>query len=384
MLEKIQKKLTFIPHEEKIAVACSGGSDSLALVEILLALGRKIIILIVDHKMRPESSSEAALVKSWLEKKAPVEIVVWEEGSLVKSNLQAKAREARYQLLLDCCHKIGIKFLATAHHKADQAETLFLNIMRGSGIKGLVGIREKSMRGDIMILRPLLEENKEALKEYLLQKNLPWIEDPSNNKDCYERVKIRKFLASLVQTNLLSKNKLEDRLILLSQNAERNQLFIEKYLHKLTEKILTSYQLVKIIDWGVLAQEEEEIIFLFFQRILSKTIRLKSIKLLYEAITNNKITSLGGFIFHKIENKLFAVVQTKQASGQKIIVKNQVKRIKTFLLQGKYEIVEEKNCYEVIKLVKMIPRLDFLSGLPYQILDNKMIIPDLGVSIDRF
>jgi tRNA(Ile)-lysidine synthase len=384
MLEKVKEKLAFIGKDQRIAIALSGGSDSMALVEILLELGRKVIALIVDHKMREESTREALLVKSWIKNKLPVEILTWQEGEKVTKNLQARAREGRYQLLLDYCKKNNIKFLTTAHHKEDQAETILLNIFRGTGLEGLVGIREKSDREGVIILRPFLDLKKSQLKNYLSEKNLAWIEDPSNEKNCYERVKVRKILTELEKSQLVNKDKILDRLSLLGENAKRNQAFLQDYLDQRIKKIVVKdYQLVKILDWEGLKNEKEEIMFRIFKKFLGKKVRLLGIKNLYQSLLEKNKSTLGGFILQISGENLF-ISRENQSKGESFLKKNQIKQIKTFLLQGHYKIVEKKSCSEALEIIKIFPKLDFFTSLPYQITNKEIIIPNLGIALDRF
>jgi tRNA(Ile)-lysidine synthase len=101
------------------------------------------------------------------------------------------AREYRYRLLSGYCRKNGMRRLLVAHTQDEQAETFFLNLSRGSGVFGLSGMAETSMRGGIAILRPLLSFSKAELRGYLGDRRQEWVEDPSNLDVRYKRVRIR-------------------------------------------------------------------------------------------------------------------------------------------------------------------------------------------------
>ena len=121
---------------QEFAVAVSGGADSLALVlmmqEELAPLGKKIVALTVDHKLRGESTEEALYVGRIM-KAYQIEhhILTW-NGEKPKNGIEEAAREARYNLLVDWCQQKKISVLAIAHQALDQAETFFMRLQRGS------------------------------------------------------------------------------------------------------------------------------------------------------------------------------------------------------------------------------------------------------------
>lgn len=192
-----------------IAVAVSGGSDSMALLllthEWASAHGGKVVALTIDHRLRPESSQEAKQVTTWL---APLHIehhiLPW-EGKKPSANIQETARNARYSLLTDWCRTHGIKHLLTAHHQDDQAETVAMRLARGSGVDGLSGILPLTYQAGIQILRPLLDIPKAELQAYLKERGQPWIEDPSNHNIDYARNALRATLNTYAEASLISK-----------------------------------------------------------------------------------------------------------------------------------------------------------------------------------
>jgi len=186
---------------KKIAVAVSGGADSLALMlmlqDELAPLGYQIYALTVDHQLRPTSSKEAAYVQK-IAKEHHIEhhTLIWKDTK-PETGIEEAARDARYALLEDWCLKNGVFHLLTAHHLYDQAETFLMRLARGSGLDGLCAMTEVSKRGQIFILRPLLWTDPKTLKQYLKKKNISWIEDESNEDESLLRVKIRHFLPEL-------------------------------------------------------------------------------------------------------------------------------------------------------------------------------------------
>jgi tRNA(Ile)-lysidine synthase len=186
-------------REAKLAIAVSGGADSLALT-LLVAEARpgQVTALTVDHGLRPDAAEEAAKVAKWLGKlEIPHEVLRW-TGRKPKSNLQDAAREARYALMGDWCARNHVAALVTAHHQEDQAETLLLRLARGAGLIGLAGMTPvRQLNASTRLVRPLLGVPKAKLKAVLTARKQAWIEDPSNADERFVRVKARAVLDAL-------------------------------------------------------------------------------------------------------------------------------------------------------------------------------------------
>lgn len=183
---------------QKLCIGVSGGSDSLALVlmahEELTPLGYNIIALTVNHGLRPSAQEEADYVaKIMKEHNIEHHILHW-IGKKPLTGIEEAARIARYELIDNWCKENNVKFLMTAHHLYDQAETFFMRLERGSGLDGLCGMSAVFKRKNFTILRPLLDINPQIMKDYLNTKNIKWVEDESNFCAELLRVKIRQFL----------------------------------------------------------------------------------------------------------------------------------------------------------------------------------------------
>jgi tRNA(Ile)-lysidine synthetase-like protein len=146
----------------------------------------------VNHGVRNNSNEDSKLIKKKCEEYGIVfhELFIDPEifAQSGKGGFEAIAREARYNLLFELKKKLGLDFLATAHHKDDQAETVFLRIARGSGLKGLRGILAE--RED-KVIRPMLEFTKQNLLEYAKQNGIEWLEDSTNQNLNHFRNKVR-------------------------------------------------------------------------------------------------------------------------------------------------------------------------------------------------
>jgi len=188
-------------HNPALAVAVSGGADSMALLLLTQAWVKQknghVIALTVDHGLRPESAAEALQVQQWCKERDIKHHILTLPSFAIRhlsSGVQAVAREARYRLLTNWCKDHRILHLMTAHHRDDQAETLFLRLGRGSAIDGLACMPALSQMHGICLLRPLLALSKTELTAMLKQGGQPWIEDPSNQNPDYMRNRIRQAL----------------------------------------------------------------------------------------------------------------------------------------------------------------------------------------------
>ena len=192
---------------DRVAIAVSGGGDSMALLRLACDWARPrgiaLHALTVDHGLRPGSAAEARQVATWCaELGVPHAILRW-RGDKPRSNLQALARQARYDLLLRRCRRLKVPVLLLAHHADDQAETLLLRLGRGSGLDGLAGMAPAVARDGLVLARPLLRWPKAALIATLRAAGQAWVEDPSNRDPRHVRVRVRQALALLAPDDVV-------------------------------------------------------------------------------------------------------------------------------------------------------------------------------------
>jgi tRNA(Ile)-lysidine synthase len=182
----------------RVALAVSGGPDSVALME-LAAHGREtrggrpeLIVLTVDHGLRPESRAEAEQVgRRAASLGLPHVILTWVNEGAQSGGVQARARVARYDLMAAYCHANDIPALVTAHTLDDQAETFLMRLKRGSGLDGLAAIPERGDWAGIVLLRPLLDVPKARLLATLDAAGIAFVSDPSNVDPRFERARVR-------------------------------------------------------------------------------------------------------------------------------------------------------------------------------------------------
>ncbi|MEL6167179.1 MAG: tRNA lysidine(34) synthetase TilS [Pseudomonadota bacterium] len=186
---------------QDLAVAVSGGSDSLALLDLMHGHAREgdfqLSAVTVDHGLRPEAAAEARHVAAYCSTRGiPHQTLRWSDWDGT-GNLQAEAREARYRLIAKWARDRGIGAVALGHTENDVAETFLLRLARGAGIDGLARMQDRFERNGVIWLRPLLGQTRDACRTYLEERGVTWIEDPSNDDPRFDRVKVRQTLAAL-------------------------------------------------------------------------------------------------------------------------------------------------------------------------------------------
>ena len=380
----------------RFALAVSGGADSMCMTLLCHQLGLKPMVLVVDHKLRDESSDEANFVKCYVEETFNFEarILTWNRDEDVTSNIQSRARDARYSLLTVECKQLGIENLCTAHNKNDQAETVLMNIMRGTGIDGLVGIRENSTLNGINIVRPMLEYSRDEIENYLRLYNTTWINDPSNESDKYERVKIRRFMKAISDSDLVNREFFISRLNLLCQNVRRSHEFIDRYVAKKIDEICEFFYLnIVTIDITQLMVEDQEVILRILRKILmivgdkKYCVRYESLKKLNEKLTETKdfCTTLGGcIIWNGYQNGKNLLVFCKEViNNQHKIAKNEIKALQKAFCEGQsqYIVYDYDIYYKAQKMVANVPKAyKVLSCVDYEFIDGWEFFHSLGIA----
>jgi tRNA(Ile)-lysidine synthase len=219
---------THMRGAQKIALAVSGGPDSMALAWGACAVwgAKNMPAFIVEHGLRPESAAEAETVKERLWAMGlGAEILRWEHGE-VDSRLHVRAREARYELLLSACRRAGADVLLLAHHKDDQAETILMRLAKGSGLWGLGGMRGETLREGVRVIRPLLNIEKKQLEATCTANDIPFVRDPSNEKEKYARGRLRRVAEALAAEGFT-----KDRLVDFGARAAEAADALDYYAH---------------------------------------------------------------------------------------------------------------------------------------------------------
>ena len=198
-IRQLAAQYDMLPPEGLILVAVSGGGDSMCLLHALRTMGAEVAAAHFNHRIRPEADGEARFVQRWCAAQgipcrvgsADVPAVAAGTGG----NLEETARRLRYDFLRSTADRLGAARIATAHHAGDNAETVLLNLLRGSGSRGLAGI--PPVRGSIV--RPLLTTERRDIDAYLARNGVPHVEDPSNQDTAYRRNLLRREVLPLLE-----------------------------------------------------------------------------------------------------------------------------------------------------------------------------------------
>lgn len=187
------------PLGGRIGLAVSGGADSMAMLLLAQeAIPGHFEVGSVDHGLRPEAAGECALVAAACAARGvPCEVLTIK---VPQGNVQAMARSGRYRALYDWAERRRLAAIATAHHVDDQAETLIMRLNRGSGVRGLAGVRASNYpyeaRYDVPVIRPMLGFRRAELRAVIKSADAAFVDDPGNADSRFERVAIRRELAA--------------------------------------------------------------------------------------------------------------------------------------------------------------------------------------------
>ena len=249
----ILKKYYLFEKHPKVAVAVSGGPDSMALLFLLNVWIKNkegsLIALIVNHMIRKESGKEAKTLRDYLKKhKIKSRILNINKSNVLKKTM-SEARQNRFSQMVKFCIRHKFFHLFIGHHKDDNIETFLLRKIAGSNFEGLMSMQHSTILNSIQILRPLLTFNKLDLIRFNKSRNIEYIEDPSNDNLDNTRVALRKFL--LQETKQI-------------RNIEKDFSLIQKYYpfykqmlfqifhtintHTFKDEIVVNYKKFKIID----------------------------------------------------------------------------------------------------------------------------------------
>ncbi len=192
---------------EGILAAVSGGADSVCLLLVLRSLAEELGIHVaafhLNHGLRgAEADRDEAYVMKLCERmEVPLKVIREDVAGYAKANGMSEeeaGRELRYRHLKTAAKEFSCQKIATAHHKDDQVETVLMNLFRGSGLRGLAGIRPVRDR----VIRPLLCMTRQEIEDYLMEEKTSWCEDSTNKELIYARNKVRNVLIPWVEENI--------------------------------------------------------------------------------------------------------------------------------------------------------------------------------------
>lgn len=222
---------------ETVLVGVSGGADSVCLLHALKALQKELEIHLaaahLNHGIRGEEADrDAAFVKNlcdnwqipYYEKKEDIPAL----AKAMEVSEETAGRLARYQFFQELCREKSFDRIATAHNRDDQAETVLMRVIRGTGMEGLSGIRYVRQDG---VIRPLLDVERTQIEGYCQENNLTYCTDSTNQEDTYTRNRIRHRLLPLLKAEF--NPNISGALAALAQNMAEDGDFLKGYAHRL-------------------------------------------------------------------------------------------------------------------------------------------------------
>ena len=292
--------------KDKYAVAVSGGPDSLALVALTKAYTffrkTKFYYLLIDHNIRKNSNLEAIKVKKLLKKKS-INLNIFLNKKKIIKNIQAEARNVRYNILTSFCKKNRVKVLLTAHNLEDQVETFFIRLSRGSGLKGLSSMKPLSrINSQVSLFRPLLDTKKKFLIK--ISKNIfgTYFQDPSNKSKKYLRTKVRNLKKPLENSGIKY-----EQIFRSIQNLSLSKKTLDGYLNNIFKGLINKTNNEISINFNKYKDLSNDTKMALINESIKKIkknyydMRSKKVDNLINSIDkrNFKKTSLGGCVFFK-------------------------------------------------------------------------------------
>ena len=241
MKNKVQQFITeksLFVREDKLILGISGGADSVCLMHVFLELGYSFELAHCNFNLRGEESDADEYFVKDLAKEHQLKVHIKQFDTLVyaaenKISTQMAARDLRYAWFEKLRIKSNAKYLAIAHHANDDVETFFINLVRGSGLKGFLGIKEKNNA----IVRPLLSVSRLEIEQYLKDRGLVFREDSSNASVKYLRNKIRhELIPLLAQMNPSIQQTVKDEMRILDGVAQIYASKVEEVRKDLTQE----------------------------------------------------------------------------------------------------------------------------------------------------
>jgi len=259
-----------------LVLAVSGGPDSVAMMWLVsrwrraLPRGPRLVAITVDHGLRADSAREAREVKR-LARALEIEhrTARW-TGAKPGRGIPAAAREARYRLVAQAARSLGATHILTAHTSDDQAETLLMRLLRGSGIAGLSAMARESEREDVVLARPLLGIAKSRLIATLVKAGIAYADDPTNHDTAFTRPRLRALMPMLAAEggDARSLARLAGRLARANEAVEILTDGAERYLA--LRRDTTQHQAGREFDAAAFAALPEEIRLRLLMRAINR------------------------------------------------------------------------------------------------------------------
>lgn len=223
---------------DPVGVAVSGGGDSMALLHAAKCradlAGTAVEAVTVNHGLRREAVDEADMVATYCAEHDIAHTTLNWDGTAAQGNVAAAGRDARYRLISDWAKSRGIGGVLLGHTQDDIAETFLMRLARKAGVDGLSMMETQFERNGVRWSRPFWQQSRADLRDYLRRQDVPWVDDPTNEDERYERPKARKALAALAPLGIDA-----DVLKTVAMNMAASRTVLETYTLDAVENVVT-------------------------------------------------------------------------------------------------------------------------------------------------
>lgn len=303
-----------------IGLAVSGGGDSVAMMNMAARIidPTRLRVVSVNHGLRAEAVAELAQVGAQASRLGIPHVVLdwtWDRTG----NLQAAARDGRWQLMRDWAVETGVGALFLGHTEDDQIETLLLRLARGSGVDGLTAMSALDRRDGMSILRPLLGMSRDALREWLVSQAIQWSDDPSNDDVRFDRVRARQMYAQLETLGLTRK-----RFLQTADHMRAAQRSLQQAAHEFAQTYVTQDLGDLVFSPEALDLQAEDVprrvMAEAFSWMATKTYRPRFENMLarVEQVRNGEQVTLGGCIMLPLSDGGMRLVREASATASSL------------------------------------------------------------------
>lgn len=369
-----------------IALAVSGGSDSVALLHLASQWAHvndyQLCVFSVNHHLRPEATHEVVFTKSLALGLGHIFCPLdWYAGD-DQSAIQERARKARYDMMTKKCHELGIRHLLTAHHFDDVMEWYLMRQERGNDIGLSLSYGPCFFYNDIQILRPLIQVRKQELVNFLQQNHYQWCEDSSNLDGKYQRNRIR------AQIAIMNAHQQEELMYQIKQNNEKMLSMRDKLVHFLAHYVVINNFGVAIIELTQLLEQDQELqinILNYLLTVISGKTQVPRFRaLVYVLAFDYKKHSLHGCIISIRKGKLYIYREYRAIEDWAIYHEDLSaawdNRFKIPLLPGdEYKITKlnKDDYYALKKQLSFTDMKEYVENMPLEIILTLPVIRHL-------
>ena len=322
-----------LKSDDIVVLGCSGGPDTMALLNILLGFRTKknlrIVCAHVNHNIRPESAEELLFLKDYCKKNH----VIFESMVISKygdDNFHNEARNIRYHFFEELVFKYNASYLMTAHHGDDLIETILMRIVRGPTLVGYSGFAKEVKKDNYTLVRPLITVTKQDILDYLKALDVPYVLDASNSSSKYTRNRYRKEIIPFLK---IEDSRVHEKFLKYSNTL----LMYDKYINKITAGIISNVYdgngSLNILEFKKLDEVlQNKIIYYILEKyypddlILIRDAHVDLIKkLIFSNKANARISLPNNIVVVKEYNNLLFSLETTLIDNYEIEISDYVK-----------------------------------------------------------